>query len=768
MKKYFCIALLSVLPCANAQIDPASQYGTDQFNQSFRAHTEAESRFQTFLEKQQPPLSRARVEFPPGLNAEESSLLWHLSEGSDVFPLRWFLHIQSQASPMPNTPLAQDLDQKFGVLVDRGTHHRYPIKYVGLTAAWSDAPPTESDALLAREDEPLQSSEVYNARTLSNGQKSIAMVGTNCAFCHSGQISVGGKSRLFEGAPNMLYIRGFFQDLAGSTVKTLLDEKLLTTLLQDTGSPDVRDYASNIAKDLSSTFRLKLLGRGLYTLGELQSFLSDGHASGGDRPRFITTRLLGETKIRMLKQDLFEKRELVQEYLVKLLALTYSIPEAEISSTLKLRMKWLSFLLGANPEIQTTNEGFARTDAFGRISNWVARGDNPIALTATVSVPPMWAIKYKTAFHYNSNTNSVIMRNIGQAFGLGAILTGDGTCDTNNCSATANLHNLNQLESLLYKIKIPNWQEAFPESPVAIDKAIAGCTTFQRNCAGCHDSAGERLGPAQRLIGAQIFSPQVIGTDENYAKLQGTPVLKAGHPLPFREALFTFTKNVRDHYFRQYQIPMSEVAVWQRAEIRGGEVFRDTYLGEKLFPENTEVVYFDNVGHAGEAYSARNLAGVWATAPYLHNGSVQNLESLLSTNRPRFFFLGTHTYDARRLGFDSDPVANEPITEGQRYTYALGTFNPLTTPRAVKDNLVRCILHPANCMDTADVGNRNRGHEFGTKLSAGEKSELIEFLKILRPEPEYSWTTPPTYKVRGLEGPTALRTCAKVEADDVL
>ena len=79
-------------------------------------------------------------------------------------------------------------------------------------------------------------------------------------------------------------------------------------------------------------------------------------------------------------------------------------------------------LVSQSPDLAVTPEGYGRTDAFGRISNAIARGDHQLPLIAPVSFPPMWGMKYSNLFHYNGNTNSVIMRNIGQSFGLGALL----------------------------------------------------------------------------------------------------------------------------------------------------------------------------------------------------------------------------------------------------------------------------------------------------------------------------------------------------------
>lgn len=93
-------------------------------------------------------------------------------------------------------------------------------------------------------------------------------------------------------------------------------------------------------------------------------------------------------------------------------------------------------------------------------------------------------------------------------------------------------------------------------------------------------------------------------------------------------------------------------------------------------------------------YWAATLNGVWARSPYLHNGSVRTTQELLSppNERPKSFHRGSHVYDERALGYTD---------EG------------------------------AYVLDTTASGNANSGHDYGTKLSAPEKQDLIEYLKTL-------------------------------------
>jgi hypothetical protein len=97
-------------------------------------------------------------------------------------------------------------------------------------------------------------------------------------------------------------------------------------------------------------------------------------------------------------------------------------------------------------------------------------------------------------------------------------------------------------------------------------------------------------------------------------------------------------------------------------------------------------------------YLARPLNGIWATAPYLHNGSVPTLFDLLHPeHRPAKFSMGGREYDPQKVGY----AAAVP-----------GVW----------------------IFDTAQPGNSNVGHsgeKFGTQLSEDQKSALLEYLKTI-------------------------------------
>lgn len=120
-------------------------------------------------------------------------------------------------------------------------------------------------------------------------------------------------------------------------------------------------------------------------------------------------------------------------------------------------------------------------------------------------------------------------------------------------------------------------------------------------------------------------------------------------------------------------------------------------------------------------YKARPLAGIWATAPFLHDGSVPTIDDRLSERRPESFHHGSIEYDPVKLGF------------------------------AQVEGSGRMLL------DTSVRGNGNAGHWFtdeldrpgriGRGFDEGEKAEILEYLKVATNE---------NYPVEEIPGPVAV------------
>ena len=307
-----------------------------------------------------------KVEFPPGFNDEEKSLMWHMSEGSEIFPTLWLKNMKSVNSIYPDSPFLEKLDLKFGIIPDYLAHKsRYPMKWIGLTASWTDEHPEKQDIILEANEEFIHLPKV---KKLENGKPSIAMTGVNCTFCHTGQVTYKEgditHKAVIEGAPGMIDPRGFFKDMYAATIKTMVDEKLLLDLFKNMQVEDAeekaREFSKSFSKDLGVEPTLK---------SKLVKVL--------ERTPIIRVKV-AEKKAEEIKHLLYSNRDLIHDYLVRLLKVTYGFEK--VPDILIQRMKYFAKLGSANPAIEETATGFGRTDAFGRIANEAVRGINPIAL----------------------------------------------------------------------------------------------------------------------------------------------------------------------------------------------------------------------------------------------------------------------------------------------------------------------------------------------------------------------------------------------------
>jgi hypothetical protein len=185
-------------------------------------------------------------------------------------------------------------------------------------------------------------------------------------------------------------------------------------------------------------------------------------------------------------------------------------------------------------------------------------------------------------------------------------------------------------------------------------KAKIGEQIFDATCADCHRN--------------RLFALTEIGTDPNRANSFGQPV---GKNVPFPIAIKPILDGLKARAFADDNISPAV----------------------QLTMDAPNVVW-----RATGQYYARTLHGTWATAPYLHNGSVPTIWDLLHPDkRPAKFAMGNREYDPVKLGY-----VTTPAKDGQSWTF-----------------------------DTSQPGNSNIGHTFGANLTGDQKSALIEYLKTI-------------------------------------
>ena len=389
-----------------------------------------------------------------------------------------------------------------------------------------------------------------------------------------------------------------------------------------------------------------------------------------------------------------------------------------------------------------TEEGFGRTDAFGRIANTVF-GDaidpsNYRVANAPVSYPHVWDIWKFDWVQWNGSAMQPMARNVGEALGVGALLkllNDDGTpvAEAERYASGVRLHDLYTLEETLKQLAPPAWPEAV-FGKVDIPLASQGRALYEENCAYCH--APDPKKPEDRFALARdpewrmrVVPTSIVGTDPTTANNI------ADHSYDIRKLGWTKEElgrlDVRLFGASLEDVDLSNISSAKALAYVTAYVENRAYEDAGISPR--ERWRMDGYGlpigvQEKRGYKVRPLDGIWATPPFLHNGSVPNLFQLLSPvyERQSQFWVGNFEYDPKQVGFVSDKFP--------------GGF----------------------LFDTRITGNSNRGHEFragcrqngviGRALEPEERWALIEYLKVLgnpvleeqlQPVPAQPWTPGP-------------------------
>ena len=405
--------------------------------------------------------------------------------------------------------------------------------------------------------------------------------------------------------------------------------------------------------------------------------------------------------------------------------------------------------------------GFSRTDALGLILNRVFDQVNKENLAITdgpVNFPHIWDAPWFEWVQYNASIRTPMTRNIGEALGVGGMVVlpdpnGDQSDDWNS---TVDIENLHRMEKQLAGsepfegLQSPKWPENIL-GKLDPNRVERGAKLYELNCSRCHWSmqdlkdayAGESLRPDQeqmwtkpnqfgkRFINtfATVYNVEEIGTDPSAALnfARRVVIVTNGKDLDFAGGKLDYlTESVRDREYKRLGLLDANGNVIpgrenEKLDFDGYRIPYQEYISKKAAAGQFDNSYYYSIKVEIEnqqdsfirlKYKARPLNGIWATAPYLHNGSVRNLYQVLlpTADREASFNLGSKEFDPVQVGYVNDKVP--------------GGF----------------------VMDTSLSGNHNTGHEFrnkssqegkwvkgvlGRELTHEERLDLIEYLKSL-------------------------------------
>ena len=263
---------------------------------------------------------------------------------------------------------------------------------------------------------------------------------------------------------------------------------------------------------------------------------------------------------------------------------------------------------------------------------------------------------------------------------------------------SADFTGLLALEELIKMIGPPQWPWTVNNTLADQGEAIFNLPTASGGCVNCH---GIKPGVTRPIDQKTWLTPiQNVGTDTREydilawtaqsGVMNGASTLANPTPIKPEDLAINILGMAVIGSIEQYCLEHPVTCLVDGAT---------SHLGQRRQVGGLQGMF--DLGNAVGAYESRVLQGIWAAAPYLHNGSIPTLAQLLTpaAQRVTSFSLGP-AYDQVNIGL----AATQP---GSTSTFQ------------------------ATGCDDLNSGNSNCGHEFGTNLSAANKRALMEYLKTL-------------------------------------
>lgn len=334
--------------------------------------------------------------------------------------------------------------------------------------------------------------------------------------------------------------------------------------------------------------------------------------------------------------------------------------------------------------------GYGRLDAFGQIFNAIAVEalgipENIHSPNAPTSYPVLWDASHLNVVQWNASAPNKEPGPLFQNAITALAVYGTVTLpkDKLTYESSIRINNLGDIQRDFYQLSAPKWPVDIA-GELDATKMVTGKALYNQYCLECHTLVDPT--DKKRKLTAVLTNYKEVGTDplavENFINHK----VKSG-VLEGDKAMVLFGDKIPAETSPLDLVTHAAAGAllnqpWQTIKA----IFKE-YRSNDAPPEQT--IY--------NSYKARPINGIWASAPYLHNGSVPTIYDLLlpAAQRPASFYVGNIELDLVKVGHISIEAPNTSF------------------------------------FDTSLRGNSNVGHEYGTQLNEDERWALLEYVKSL-------------------------------------
>lgn len=494
--------------------------------------------------------------------------------------------------------------------------------------------------------------------------------GLTCSACHTNNITIKGKTVRVDGAPGSTNFDTFFTDLSNAVQATYLDkdkfQRFIVNVLGNNPDPAKTKQLENEFLN----FATKLAGQ--------MSMRTPPVRTGPGRVDALAQIINALSVFDLQDPDNFR---------------TPTAPVSFPFLWIAPKLDWVQWdPIANNPIARNAGEVLG---VFGH-ANFIGTEDeikriqletklqDKLQKTTINLIPPKWRQKILIPVNDKVNKDKA---ELDKLFGH----------DKGMFASTVLYKNLNNIEQWLVNLKQPTWREDLFGS-INNDLLKKGEVLFKQDCLSCHNMPPFAMTPKEEnIIGKQFIkigriNYKQVGTDTTYIENLTQRFTKTGqlgvllfenqNIVPAGGFFIGSVAAVVEKGLAELGLSTNEILAYSDYRFYPPKV-----AGEKPMPYQPPAI---------DDLKAGPLLGIWATGPFLHNGSVPNLYELLSPpeSRSKTFWVGNRELDTEKLGFVS--------------TEQPGAF----------------------LFDTTLKGNGNMGHVYPAKpYTEEQRMAVIEYLK---------------------------------------